>query len=236
MKILLVEDDKALADGLMYALQRENYQLDWTTSGEEAVALVRNNGYSLIILDVRLPGMDGFSVCRQIRSFSHIPLLILSAKDEEVDKVTGLSLGADDYVTKPFSLPELLSRIKALTRRSYEYSQPSNSLLQVGDMEIDKERRRITVRGKEVRLTPTEFGILQKLAESPGVVFSREAILEWLWGIEGEYLTEQNVSVHIHRIREKIEVDASKPRYIVTIRGFGYKLEEYAQGHSTARK
>ncbi|MCS6845361.1 MAG: response regulator transcription factor [Caldilineales bacterium] len=227
-RILIVEDERAVARGLEYALTREGFQVLWADTGQKALALTRSEDPHLILLDIRLPDISGFDVCRQLRAEGkRQPILMLTARDEELDKVLGLELGADDYVVKPFSLRELVSRIRALLRRAYgELSLASTgSILSFGDLTLDLERLQVTRRGQVVDLTPIEFRLLRYLASNPGRPFTREHLIETLWGYESDIGSDRTVDVHMRHLRQKIEDDPANPRWLVTVRGIGYKFE-----------
>jgi DNA-binding response OmpR family regulator len=225
--ILIVEDDKALVDVLNYHLSKEGYKVVIALDGEQALEMARKSRPSIILLDVMLPKMDGFQVCRILRGEMTMPILMLTAKDSEVDKIVGLEIGADDYLTKPFSMRELVARIRAMLRRSEMVeTEPSGQAvpIRVGALEIDTARRRVSVQGSTVKLTTKEFDLLLFLAENKGIVFSREHLLEKVWGYDYAGDT-RSVDVHIRWLREKIEANPGKPEYLVTVRGVGYKLE-----------
>jgi DNA-binding response OmpR family regulator len=226
--ILVVEDDKTLLATLEYNLTKEGYNVSTATSGTQAVEVARSNKPELIILDIMLPGLDGFEVCRILRKEMVVPILMLTAKSEEVDKIVGLEVGADDYMTKPFSMRELLARIRAIFRRVEMVSEvpaTKESPLKVNNLEIDLARRRVTLDDDVIlNLTPKEFDLLAFLAENRGLVFSREQLLEKVWGYDYAGDT-RTVDVHIRWLREKVEVNPQKPKRLITIRGVGYKLE-----------
>jgi two-component system OmpR family response regulator len=231
-KILVVEDDLTLLEVLQYNLCKQGYKVILATDGVKAVEAARQEKPDLIILDVMLPQMDGFEVCRLLRREMPTPILMLTAKVEEIDKVIGLELGADDYVTKPFSMRELLARVRAMLRRSEMVPQELPAAektfppsLKAGELEIDLARHRVTRRGVVVNLSPKEFELLAFLMRHRGWVFTREQLLEKVWGYDYEGDT-RTVDVHIRWLREKIEVDPSHPRYLVTLRGVGYKFED----------
>lgn len=227
-RILIVEDERAVARGLEYALTREGFQVLWADTGQKALALARSQDPHLILLDIRLPDISGFDVCRQLRAEGkRQPILMLTARDEELDKVLGLELGADDYVVKPFSLRELVSRIRALLRRAYgELSMASSgNVLSFGDLVLDLERLQVMRRGQVVDLTPIEFRLLRYLASNPGRPFTREHLIETLWGYESDIGSDRTVDVHMRHLRQKLEDDPANPRWLVTVRGVGYKFE-----------
>jgi two-component system OmpR family response regulator len=226
IKVLVVEDDPNLLTALKYNLQKESYAVLTASDGEMALDVARREKPDLIILDIMLPKLNGFEVCRILRKEMTTPILMLTAKAEETDKVVGLEIGADDYVTKPFSIRELMARVRALLRRSRtvqaQQSEPVNFI--VGELEVDIAHHRALLAGKTLELTPKEFDLLAFLARNKGLVFSREHLLEKVWGYDfaGETRT---VDVHIRWLRQKIESDPGHPRFILTVRGTGYKLE-----------
>jgi DNA-binding response OmpR family regulator len=227
--ILIVEDEYAVARGIQYALHQEGYDVTVAKSGEEGLAFATQQAPDLIILDVRLPGMDGFEMLRQVRAAgSKAPVLMLTARDEEVDKVIGLELGADDYLTKPFGLRELMSRIKALIRRAYgDLSDAAGGrLIRHRDLVVDLERRRVQRGQHRVSLTATEFEILRHLASKPGRVFTRRELLELVRDYEALDQDEKTINVHVSHLREKLEDDPSDPAFILTVRGAGYAFAE----------
>ncbi len=224
MKILLVEDDKTLRKTLVFNLKREGYEVVETEDGAKALDLAREQTPDLIVLDVMLPTLDGFSVCRILRNESDVPIIMLTARDGEVDRIIGLETGADDYIVKPFNLGEFLARVRAVLRRApSKRSTPDR--LQSGDLTLDLIARRATCGDEELRLTHKEFDLLAALMRNKGAVLSRDLLLERVWGYEygGQSKT---VDVHVRWLREKIEVDPSNPRRIVTVRGVGYRFEE----------
>lgn len=225
--ILIVEDDQTLLATLKYNLTKESYNVFTATNGTQAIEVARNNRPDLIILDIMLPGLDGFEVCRILRKEMIVPILMLTAKSEEVDKIVGLEVGADDYITKPFSMRELLARIRAMLRRVEMVKQApvtTGKVLKTNNLEVDMARRRVRLGEKILDLTPKEFDLLAFLAENKGLVFSREQILEKVWGYDYAGDT-RTVDVHIRWLREKVEVNPQKPKRLITIRGVGYKLE-----------
>jgi DNA-binding response OmpR family regulator len=226
--ILIVEDEPAVARGLEYGLAREGFKVSWAETGQRALDLARGEDPHLILLDIRLPDISGFDVCRQLRSEGmRQPILMLTARDEELDKVLGLELGADDYVVKPYSLRELISRIRALLRRAYgDLSAVSvGDRTRFGDVELDLERLRVTRAGQQVDLTPTEFRLLRYLVAHPDRPFGRDALIEAVWGYESDVGSDRTVDVHVRHLREKLEEDPANPRWLVTVRGVGYKFE-----------
>jgi len=226
-RVLIVEDERAVARGLEYGLTKEGYTVLWADTGKKALQLSRSENPDLILLDIRLPDISGFDVCRQLRSEGRrSPILMLTARDEEVDKVLGLELGADDYVVKPYSLRELTSRIRALLRRAYgDLAVPQEKeRLTFGDLEIDLERLSVRRRGALVDLTPIEFRLLRYLAAHADRPFSRDALIEAIWGYDSSVANERTVDVHMRHLREKLEDDPSNPRWLLTVRGIGYKF------------
>ena len=225
-KILIVEDDTNLLATLKYNLDKDGYDVATAVDGAEAIETARKEKPDLIILDIMLPIMNGFEICRILRKEMTVPILMLTAKAEEMDKIVGLEIGADDYMTKPFSMRELLARIRAMLRRAgMTKIEPELKLepIKIGDLEIDIARHRALARGAELELSPKEFDLLAFLAQNRELVFSREQLLEKVWGYDyaGETRT---VDVHIRWLRQKIENDPAKPEILVTVRGKGYKL------------
>ena len=226
-KILIVEDDANLMETLKYNLCKEGYDVAAAVDGEQAVSVARKEKPNLIILDVMLPKMSGFEVCRILRKEMTVPILMLTAKADETDKVVGLEIGADDYMTKPFSLKELMARVRAMLRRSQmSVIQPATapSTIKIGDLEVDIARHRASLSGALLELSPKEFDLLTFLAKNKGLVFSREHLLEKVWGYDFPGDT-RTVDVHIRWLRQKIENNPGHPEIIVTVRGTGYKLE-----------
>ncbi len=225
-KIMIVEDDRNLLDTLEYNLRREQYRVVKALNGNEAVELARKENPDLLILDIMLPGLNGLEVCRILRKDMTMPILMLTAKNEEIDKIVGLEIGADDYMTKPFSLRELIARIRAMLRRNRAYStQPEKPeiILKADLLEIDTGRHRVTLDGREIDMTPKEYELLVFLASNKGLVFSREQLLEKVWGYDYTGDT-RTVDVHIRWLRQKVETDPSSPERILTVRGVGYKM------------
>jgi len=226
-KILIVEDDQNLLATLNYNLSRESYDVVQAVDGAEALKVARQEKPDLIILDIMLPELSGFEVCRILRKEMTGPILMLTAKTEEMDRIVGLEIGADDYMTKPFSMRELLARIRAMLRRA-EMTTPQpvdeQQPLRTNDLEIDVARHRAFLRNSELELSPTEFDLLAFLVKNKGFVFSREQLLEKVWGYDYAGDT-RTVDVHVRWLREKIEVNPSNPKRLVTVRGAGYKLE-----------
>jgi DNA-binding response OmpR family regulator len=224
--ILLIEDDAAVATGLKDGLERENYAVTWRSTGGDGLQYAEAHHPHLIVLDVRLPDGSGFDFCRQFRQRGlHQPILILTVRNEETDKVLGLEMGADDYVTKPFSLREVLSRIRALLRRAYgEFAGTDTSRLLIRDLVIDQRRAQVLRDEQPIHLTPTEFRMLVYLATNAGVALTRTQIVEAIWGYDSDVESERAVNVHIRRLREKIELDPGQPSLILTVPGIGYRL------------
>ena len=226
-RILLVDDEQSVQTLLAYPLRKEGYEVVPALDGLEALNRASNQTFDLIVLDVMLPKVDGFEVCRQLRARSSVPIIMLTAKGEEFDKVLGLELGADDYITKPFSVREFRSRVKAVLRRADRARDEDivEEAIEEGDLVIDFERRVVSMAGAEVRLTYVEFEILSALARAPGRVFSRQALLERVWG-DSAYRDPRTVDVHIRHLREKLEGDPKEPDYLFTVRGVGYRFRD----------
>jgi DNA-binding response OmpR family regulator len=224
--VLVIEDDPAVAEGLVEGIGNEGYDVHWESSGGGGVMWAREEAPSLIVLDVRLPDGSGFDFCRQMRQLGlRQPILMLTVQSDELDKVLGLEMGADDYLTKPYRMRELLARIRALLRRTYgELSSADADILYVGDVVIDRTRASVSSGGRDLNLTPTEYRLLTFLARHPGQAFSRSQLIENVWGADGEYYDDKTVSVHVRRLREKIEVDPSDPQLVLTVPGIGYRL------------
>jgi len=223
-KILVVDDEKLIVKGIKFSLEQDDTNVDVAYDGEEALNLIKTNSYDLIVLDVMLPKMDGLEVCQQTRGFSQVPIIMLTAKGEDMDKIMGLEYGADDYITKPFNILELKARIKAILRRSSKKSAKNSekkSELSIRSLSIDRDSRRAFIEGTEVNLTAKEFDLLELFMENPGKVYGREALLDTVWGYDypGDVRT---VDVHVRRLREKIEANPSEPKYIFTKWGVGY--------------
>jgi two-component system OmpR family response regulator len=226
-KILVVEDDRNLLDTLKYNFRKEGYGVATAADGAEALDVARREKPDVIILDIMLPKLSGFEVCRILRKEMATPILMLTAKDEEIDKVVGLEIGADDYMTKPFSMRELLARVGAMLRRSKMTDMqpaPEQPALQIGDIKVDIARHKACKGTTMLDLTPKEFDLLAFLATNEGMVFSRDRLLEKVWGYDFAGDT-RTVDVHIRWLRQKIESDPNNPKYLVTVRGAGYRLE-----------
>ena len=224
--ILVIEDDPAVAEALLEGLGGEGFNVAWESTGAAGVTHARNESPHLIVLDVRLPDGSGFDFCREIRQLGlRQPVLMLTVQSDEVDKVLGLEMGADDYLTKPYRLRELIARIRSLLRRAYgELSSAEADILYADDLTIDRTRATVTRGGREINLTPTEFRLLVFLAQHPGQVFSRMQLIDNVWGSDGEFYDDRTVSVHVRRLREKIEIEPSDPRIVLTVPGLGYRL------------
>jgi len=230
--VLVVEDEPTLVETLEYNLSRQEYEVLTAVDGQSAIDVARKERPDLIVLDLMLPGLDGIEVCRVLRQEMSVPILMLTARDEEVDKVVGLEVGADDYMTKPFSMRELMARVKALLRRerlireelSAENGVIDEQTLTFGDLRIDKSRREVTREGENLHLKPREYDLLTFLARHRGMVLSRDLILERVWGWDYDG-GSRTVDVHVHWLREKIEPDPKNPTRIVTVRGVGYRFE-----------
>ncbi len=231
--LLIVEDEQSILDILQFNLEREGYQTETAMDGEEAVAKAKQLHPDLILLDVMIPKIDGFEVCKMVRSFSQAPIIMLTARTEEVDKILGLELGADDYMTKPFSMRELMARIKANMRRiPVAVAQPTD-VMEMGDLTIDCDQYEIRRGQEKIELTLREFELIRFLASSPNKVFSRETLLEKVWGYE--YIGDvRTVDVTVRRLREKLERNPAEPEYVVTKRGVGYyfNAEPFESAHS----
>jgi DNA-binding response OmpR family regulator len=228
-RILLVDDEHAIQTLLSYPLQKDGYEVVCASDGREALTRFGEGTYDLVVLDVMMPRMDGLEVCRRLRAKSTVPIIMLTARAEEVDKVVGLELGADDYITKPFSMREFRSRVKATLRRS-TWQQRTQELgddepLEVKDLRIDFAKRAVRVRGGEVQVTYVEFEILKALACNPGRVFTREMLLTRIWG-DSAFRDPRTIDVHIRHLREKLELDAKDPEYLFTVRGVGYRFRD----------
>lgn len=227
-RILIVEDERAVARGLEYALSAEGFSVVWANTGQKAIVATHAENPHLIVLDIRLPDISGFDVCRQLRAEGkRQPILMLTARDDELDKVLGLELGADDYLVKPYGLRELISRIRALLRRAYgELAVPAaGERITFGPFVVDLERLVVQRNGLAVDLTPIEFRLLRHLVLNPGRPFTRDQLLESIWGYDSDVGSDRTVDVHMRHLRQKIEDDPADPRWLITVRGFGYKFE-----------
>lgn len=222
--ILVVDDEKLIVKGIKFSLEQDGMEVTAAYDGEEALQYIKEGNFDLVVLDVMLPKMDGLQVCQQVREFSQIPIIMVTAKGEDMDKIMGLEYGADDYITKPFNILELKARIKAILRRSVKKvtAEPQEkNVLKARDLELAYDSRRVFINGREVNLTAKEFDLLELLMENPGKVYSREKLLDTVWGYDypGDVRT---VDVHVRRLREKIETNPSEPKYIFTKWGVGY--------------
>ena len=223
-RILIVEDESSLSEPLAYLLEREGYETSIAADGLQAVADFDRTGADLVLLDLMLPGMSGTEVCREIRTRSSVPIIMLTAKDSEVDIVVGLELGADDYVTKPYSTRELLARIRAVLRRRVDTDLDDNQVLESGTVRMDVERHTVSVDGKDVPMPLKEFELLELLLRNSGRVLTRGQLIDRVWG--ADYVGDtKTLDVHVKRLRSKIESDPANPVHLVTVRGLGYKLE-----------
>lgn len=226
-KLLIVDDERDILSLLEDVLRREGYQnILKAATGEQAVELCRSEKPDLVVLDIMLPGIDGIETCRRIREFSYCPILFLSSKNDDVDKILGLSIGGDDYVTKPFSPKEVAYRVKAqLRRKSYEQADSRKASIEIGKLRIDTDSRRVYKADREINLTAREYQLLEYMARSAGKIISKERLYEQVWG---EYASgvDNTMMVHIRHLREKLEHDPSNPELIITIKGLGYKLEQ----------
>lgn len=222
-KVLVVDDEKLIVKGLKFSLEQDGMTVDCAYDGEEAVEAVRANEYDLILLDIMLPKMDGMQVCQTIRDFSTVPIIMLTAKGDDMDKILGLEYGADDYITKPFNILEVKARIKAILRRNVkkDTAPVKSSMLTIGDLKLDCDSRSLFIDGREIYLTAKEFDLIELLAFNPNKVYSRDTLLNTVWGYDypGDART---VDVHVRRLREKIEKNPSEPKYVHTKWGVGY--------------
>ena len=222
-KVLVVDDEKLIVKGIRFSLEQDGMDVDCAYDGEEALAMARANEYDMILLDIMLPKMDGFEVCQAIREFSDMPIVMLTAKGDDMDKILGLEYGADDYITKPFNILEVKARIKAIMRRTYgpREKKEVSSVIVKGDLRLDCDSRRLFIHDKEVNLTAKEFDLLELLVKNENKVYSREDLLGRVWGKDypGDVRT---VDVHVRRLREKIEANPSEPKYVHTKWGVGY--------------
>jgi DNA-binding response OmpR family regulator len=225
--ILLVDDEDSVQKLLAYPLEREGYRVVQARDGEEALARFAAEHFDLVVLDIMLPRLDGLEVCKRLRATSMVPIIMLTARDDELDKVLGLELGADDYITKPFSIREFRSRVRALLRRAAAPRRDvrEDEVIASNGLTIDLARRVVEVEGRSVQLTYVEFELLRTLASNPGRVFSRRQLLEALWG-DSAYREPRTIDVHVRHLREKLEQDASEPEFILTVRGAGYRFRD----------
>lgn len=222
-KVLVVDDEKLIVKGIRFSLEQDGMEVDCAYDGEEAFNLAKENQYDMILLDIMLPKMDGFEVCQAIREFSDVPIIMLTAKGDDMDKILGLEYGADDYITKPFNILEVKARIKAIMRRTSPAKPKTvnDSVIEKGDLKLDCESRRLFILGNEINLTAREFELLELMVKNENKVYSRENLLTMVWGQDypGDVRT---VDVHVRRLREKIEVNPSEPKYVHTKWGVGY--------------
>ena len=223
-RVLVVDDEPALVDAVGYALRSEGFDVETAADGEQALQALSADEVELVVLDIMLPRLSGIEVCRRMREASDVPIILLSARDAEVDRVLGLESGADDYVTKPFSMAELLSRVRAvLRRRDLDLRATGSAVMRIGRLEIDPVRHTVSVDGKPVRLTPSEFKLLALLAGEPERVFTRREVMQHLW--DSTYVGDQRAcDIHMSNLRRKVERDPESPEQLVTVRGVGYKL------------
>lgn len=225
-QVLVVDDEKLIVKGIRFSLEQDGMEVDCAYDGEEALQMAKNKEYDMVLLDLMLPKVDGLSVCQQIREFSNVPIVMLTAKGDDMDKIMGLEYGADDYITKPFNILEVKARIKAIMRRTGKpaAAESKSRVVEVGDLVLDCESRRVTIAGREINLTAKEFDVLELLVFNPNKVYSRENLLDTVWGYEypGDVRT---VDVHIRRLREKIEENPSEPKYVHTKWGVGYYFQ-----------
>ncbi|MDP9496485.1 MAG: response regulator transcription factor [Actinomycetota bacterium] len=223
-RVLLVEDEESFSDPLSYLLQAEGFEVAVAATGPEALAEYDRSGADLVLLDLMLPGLSGTEVCRQLRARGSVPVIMLTARDSEIDKVVGLELGADDYVTKPYSTRELLARMRAVLRRGAEAEDAASAALAAGPVRMDVDRHVVTVAGEPVQLPLKEFELLELLLRNAGRVLTRAQLIDRVWG--ADYVGDtKTLDVHVKRLRSKIEPDPGAPRYLVTVRGLGYKFE-----------
>ena len=222
-RVLVVDDEKLIVKGIRFSLEQNGMEVTCAYDGEEALTFAREQQFDIILLDIMLPKLSGFEVCQQIREFSNVPIIMLTAKGDDMDKILGLEYGADDYITKPFNILEVKARIKAIIRRTVKQEKKADTAgrIQAGDMTIERDNRRVYIEGREINLTAKEFDVLELLATHPNQVYSREKLLTMVWGADypGDART---VDVHIRRLREKVETNSSEPKYVHTKWGVGY--------------
>ena len=222
-RVLVVDDEKLIVKGIRFSLEQDGMEVTCAYDGEEALTFAREQQFDIILLDIMLPKLSGFEVCQQIREFSNVPIIMLTAKGDDMDKILGLEYGADDYITKPFNILEVKARIKAIIRRTAKQETKADTAgrIQAGDMTIERDNRRVYIEGREINLTAKEFDVLELLATHPNQVYSREKLLTMVWGADypGDART---VDVHIRRLREKVETNSSEPKYVHTKWGVGY--------------
>ena len=222
-RVLVVDDEKLIVKGIRFSLEQDGMEVTCAYDGEEALTFAREQQFDIILLDIMLPKLSGFEVCQQIREFSNVPIIMLTAKGDDMDKILGLEYGADDYITKPFNILEVKARIKAIIRRTAKQEKKADTAgrIQAGDMTIERDNRRVYIEGREINLTAKEFDVLELLATHPNQVYSREKLLTMVWGADypGDART---VDIHIRRLREKVETNSSEPKYVHTKWGVGY--------------
>ena len=222
-RVLVVDDEKLIVKGIRFSLEQDGMEVTCAYDGEEALIFAREQQFDIILLDIMLPKLSGFEVCQQIREFYNVPIIMLTAKGDDMDKILGLEYGADDYITKPFNILEVKARIKAIIRRTAKQEKKADTAgrIQAGDMTIERDNRRVYIEGREINLTAKEFDVLELLATHPNQVYSREKLLTMVWGADypGDART---VDVHIRRLREKVETNSSEPKYVHTKWGVGY--------------
>ena len=222
-RVLVVDDEKLIVKGIRFSLEQDGMEVTCAYDGEEALTFAREQQFDIILLDIMLPRLSGFEVCQQIREFSNVPIIMLTAKGDDMDKILGLEYGADDYITKPFNILEVKARIKAIIHRTAKQEKKADTAgrIQAGDMTIERDNRRVYIEGREINLTAKEFDVLELLATHPNQVYSREKLLTMVWGVDypGDART---VDVHIRRLREKVETNSSEPKYVHTKWGVGY--------------
>ena len=222
-RVWVVDDEKLIVKGIRFSLEQDGMEVTCAYDGEEALTFAREQQFDIILLDIMLPKLSGFEVCQQIREFSNVPIIMLTAKGDDMDKILGLEYGADDYITKPFNILEVKARIKAIIRRTVKQEKKADTAgrIQAGDMTIERDNRRVYIEGREINLTAKEFDVLELLATHPNQVYSREKLLTMVWGADypGDART---VDVHIRRLREKVETNSSEPKYVHTKWGVGY--------------
>ena len=225
-RVLVVDDEKLIVKGIRFSLEQDGMEVTCAYDGEEALTFAREQQFDIILLDIMLPKLSGFEVCQQIREFSNVPIIMLTAKGDDMDKILGLEYGADDYITKPFNILEVKARIKAIIRRTVKQEKKADTAgrIQAGDMTIERDNRRVYIEGREINLTAKEFDVLELLATHPNQVYSREKLLTMVWGADypGDART---VDVHIRRLREKVETNSSEPKYVHTKWGVGYYFQ-----------
>jgi two-component system response regulator RegX3 len=223
-RVLVVEDEESISDALSYLLRKEGFEVAVASDGDEGLALFARQGADVVLLDVMLPGLQGTEVCRRIRARSHVPIIMLTAKSDEIDKVVGLELGADDYVTKPFGTRELVARIRAVLRRRGDDEDLVPAVVESGPVRIDVDRHEVAVRGKQVPLPLKEFDLLELLVRNSGRVLTRAQIIDRVWG--ADYVGDtKTLDVHVKRLRAKVEADPGRPEHLITVRGLGYKFD-----------